>query len=132
VALNAANLGSQRIQTIRLRTNPRTDFLLNATTAGVQVIYNGAPVDNHFYYIDVGSVAGDVTLTAMVNTTLTIDLGPTATGTVPDAGTLQTGTVQSDKQVGLIGGGYSLRESGAKHLILEGIVRRYMTSVQAL
>lgn len=133
-ALNSENLGAGRQITIRLRTNPRVDYLLNAPTASVQVIYNGFPLDGHFYHIDLGSGVDGITATEYVNGVQTDYLAPTGTGSLPDSGTLKTMNVTSTRAVGLIGGGESIYRYGqtTKPEALYAAVLKYMTAVQLL
>lgn len=131
VGLNPENIGNGRQQTIRLRTTPRVDYLLNTTVAGSNIIYNAFPLDNHFYMTDIGNIGGVIHSTTWVNGVNFMDTFPVGVGLLPDAGTLKTQTINSSRAVGLIGGGLSVYALG-KQVVLYNMVKAYMDAVQLL
>ena len=131
-AINIANAGNQRIHRISLRTNPRVDYILNATSASPSVLYAGFPLDNHFYHIDLGNVSSSITMSNWINGVNTFLLGGTGTGLLPDVGTPYTQLIQT-RAMGLFGGGISLYTQGAdKPLKLYQAFNNYMTQLQTL
>lgn len=124
-------VGNARFQTIRLRTNPRVDCLMNQTTAGPQVVYAGFPNDNHFYHIDMGNISSVVHFTITINGSTTVNNFPVASGSLPSDGELQMNNVDSSRAVGIIGGGGSIFKHGLEGLLYDNF-NTYMTAVQAL
>lgn len=121
------------IQTIRNRTNPRVDAIVNATIAGPVQIVATAPQDNTLYFCDVGNQGG-FTKTGWANKTMTYS-ETSGTGTLPASGSVVMQDIPSTRQVGAIGGGMSLRY-GANYYSNTGgfadIIKTYMDAVQLL
>ena len=133
VGINNPNLGSGNQQTIRLRTNPRVDYLWNSPTSGAAVLLAGLPSDNHLYQLDTGNPGTGLKHVAYVNASKVVDLTPSG-GALPDTGNASTGqtfAVTSARAVGLIGGGGSFY-ANSKNVTLYNTISQYMTAVQAL
>lgn len=120
-----------RIQGIRLRTNPRVDYVFNTTAAGASALYNAFPLDNHFYHADTANIASVIHGTVFINGVNTVDIFPAGAGLLPDTGFVVTQTIDSSRALGLIGGGGSIHVTG-KATLLYTHLSNYMTAVQAL
>lgn len=120
-----------RLQTIRLRTNPRVDYVFNGTSAGAAALYDAFPLDNHFYHVDIGIIAAVIHATVFINGVNTSDIFPAGAGLLPDDGVVVTQGITSTRALGLIGGGGSIHADG-KSTLLYTHLNNYMTAVQAL
>lgn len=131
--LTSWNDGSQ-YQTIRNRTNPRVDCIVNAGNPNAVQIVATASQDNTLYYCDMGNIAGSTTRTLWTNKTLRAS-AVGGSGALPGSGTLFSAVVDTDRRVGCLVGGRSFHNLGVydqANTGLSDILNNFHTAVQAI
>jgi len=118
------------VQTIRLRTNPRVDYLFNGTTATASVLHEGLPVAQRLYTLDKYNSGGDIHSTEWFNGTLQADVIG-GSGILPDTGTVNSLAVATTRTLALVGGGSALTPT-AKVPPLNTALQNYMNALNLL